>query len=101
MIACFSQRMLAASGISSSGIAERGGNIPAEQVFKLWREAQDATHDAFIAGHVATRVPFGAYAIGDYLLATASTPEQALQELIGVFPLVNGAFQLRLTSRGP
>jgi AraC-like DNA-binding protein len=95
-----SERMLAASGISSSGIAEPGGKIPAEQVFKLWQEAQDATHDAFIAGHVAARVPFGAYAIGDYLLATASTPEQALQELTGVFPLVNGAFELRLTSDG-
>jgi AraC-like DNA-binding protein len=95
-----SERLLDAAKIPQRQIAEPGARISAEQVFTLWGEAQKATHDALIAEHVAGRMPFGAYAIGDYLLAAGPTPRQALQKLIRVFPLVNGAFELRLTSRG-
>jgi AraC-like DNA-binding protein len=96
-----SDRLLAAAGISQNLIDEPGGRISADQVFALWQEAQKATGDALIAPHVAGIVPFGAYAIGDYLLAAGPTPEQALDKLIRVFGLVNGAFDLRLESRGP
>lgn len=96
-----SERLLAAPGIHKRQIAEPGAKVSADQLFALWREAQIATHDALIAAHVAGLVPFGAYGIGDYLLAAAPTPRQALGKLIHAFPLVNGAFELRLTSRGP
>jgi AraC-like DNA-binding protein len=96
-----SDRLLAAAGISQNLIDEPGAKISADQVFALWRQAQKATDDALIAEHVAALVPFGAYTIGDYLLAAGPTPQQALDKLIRVFGLVNGAFELRLTSRGP
>jgi len=96
-----SDRLLAAAGISQNLIDEPGARISADQVFALWQEAQNATGDALIAEHVAGLVPFGAYAIGDYLLAAGPTPQQALDKLIRVFGLVNGAFELRLESCGP
>jgi AraC-like DNA-binding protein len=95
-----SDRLLSAAGIPQNLIDEPGAKIAADQVFALWEEAQRATNDALIAEHVAGFVPFGAYAIGDYLLAAGPTPQQALGKLIRVFSLVNGAFELRLTSRG-
>jgi AraC-like DNA-binding protein len=95
-----SDRLLAAAGIPRNLIDEPGAKISADQVFALWGEAQQATDDALIAEHVAEFVPFGAYTIGDYLLAAGPTPQQALDKLIRVFALVNAAFELRLTSRG-
>jgi hypothetical protein len=96
-----SDRLLAAAGISQNLIDEPGARISADQVFALWQKAQNATGDALIGEHVAGLVPFGAYAIGDYLLAAGPTPQQALDKLIRVFGLVNGAFEVRLESRGP
>jgi AraC-like DNA-binding protein len=96
-----SESLLGAAGIPQRLIAESGAIISADQAFALWEEAGRATRDALIAEHVAETVPFGAYAIGDYLLAAGPSPREALDKLIRVFPLVNGAFELRLTSRGP
>jgi len=95
-----SERLLAAAGIPAEQISGPRARISAERVFALWEEGQKATHDALIAEHVAGFVPFGAYTIGDSLLAAGPTPRQALQKLIRTFPLVNGAFELQLTRQG-
>jgi AraC-like DNA-binding protein len=91
--------LLNAAGIPQRLIQEPGRRVSTDQVFSLWRAAEQATHDALIAQHVASLVPFGAYAIGDYLLAAGPTLRRALDKLIRAFPLVNGAFELRLISR--
>jgi AraC-like DNA-binding protein len=95
-----SDRLLAAAGIAPAQVAVPGSRLSAEQAFALWEEAQRATAEPLIAEHVTALLPFGAYRIADYLLMTGSTPREALQKFIRSFPLVNGAFQLQLSSSG-
>jgi len=92
--------LLAAAGIAPAQVAVPGSRLSAEQAFALWEEAQRATAEPLIAEHVTALLPFGAYRIADYLLMTGSTPREALQKFIRSFPLVNGAFQLQLSSSG-
>ncbi|HEX4996794.1 MAG TPA: AraC family transcriptional regulator [Terriglobia bacterium] len=93
-----SDGLLAAAGISPAQVAVPGSRITAEQAFTLWDEAQRATGDTLIAEHVTNLLPFGVYRIADYLLMTGATPRDSLEKFIRSFPLVNGAFQLQLTS---
>jgi len=93
-----SDGLLAAAGIRPSLISEPGSRLPAEQVFALWDEAERATDDPLIAEHVSDFLPFGTYRIADYLLLTGATPRDALQKFIRSFPLVNGAFEMQLTT---
>jgi hypothetical protein len=95
-----SDSLLAAAGIAPAQVAVPGSRLPAEQAFALWEQAQRATGEPLIAEHVTGLLPFGSYRIADYLLMTGPTPREALQKLIRSFPLVNGAFQLQLTSSG-
>ena len=92
--------LLAAAGIAPAQVAVPGSRLAAEQAFALWEEAQRVTGDPLIAEHVTRILPFGTYRIADYLLMTGSTPRDSLQKFIRSFPLVNGAFQLLLTSSG-
>lgn len=92
--------LLAVAGIPQRLIGEPGGRVSTDQVFALWKAAADATQDALIAQHVARFVPFGAYSIGDYLLAAGPTPRWALTKLSRIFPLLNAAFEVRMTTRG-
>jgi AraC-like DNA-binding protein len=95
-----SDSLLDAAGIDPAQVAVPGSRLSAEQAFALWEEAQRATAEPLIAEHVTALLPFGAYRIADYLLMTGSTPREGLQKFIRSFPLVNGAFQLQLTSSG-
>jgi AraC-like DNA-binding protein len=92
-------QLLAASGIQHRQVAQNDVRISAEQVFTLWGEAQKRTGDGLIAVHTADYLPFGAYRLIDYLLATSSNPRQGLIDLAKNFRLVNGAFALELTLR--
>ena len=91
--------LLATAGIQQALIVDPDARICAEQVFTLWGEAQKLTRDNLIAAHTAEFLPFGAYRLIDYLLATSSTPRGGLEKLARNFRLVNGAFVLRLTSQ--
>jgi AraC-like DNA-binding protein len=95
-----SDGVLAAAGVAPALVAVPGSRLAAEQAFALWDEAQRATGDSLIAEHVMNRLPIGTYRIADYLLLTGSTPRDSLQKFIRSFPLVNGAFELQLTSSG-
>jgi len=92
--------LLAAAGMSPDLVRVPGSRVSAEQAFALWGEARKATDDPFIAEHVSSFLPFGAYRIADYLLVTGATPRDSLQKFIRNFPLVNSAFELRLSSAG-
>jgi AraC-like DNA-binding protein len=95
-----SDELLAAAGIAQGLIREPGGRISTDQVFSLWKAAAQETHDPLIAQDVARLLPFGAYSIGDYLLAAGPTPRLALTKLGRILPLLNTAFDVRMTTRG-
>jgi AraC-like DNA-binding protein len=91
--------LLSSAGIGKKQIADPDARISAEQVFKLWEEAEKLTNDEFIAARTAHSLPIGTYKIVDYLLVTSATPHEGLKMLARYFRLVNGAFDLRLTSK--
>jgi len=93
-----SDDLLAAAGVLPESVAMPGGRLAAEQAFALWEHAERATGDPLIAEHVTSLLPFGTYRIADYLLLTGSTPSDSLQKFIRSFPLVNGAFELQLST---
>ena len=93
-----SDGLLAAAGIPSALISVPGSRLSAEQAFALWEEAGRATGDPLIAEHVARALPFGTYRIADYLLLTGATPRDSLKKFIRSFPLINGAFELQLST---
>ena len=93
-----SEALLAAAGVPSTLISVPGARLSAEQAFALWEEAGKATSDPLIAEHVTRVLPFGSYRIADYLLLTGATPRDSLKKFIRSFPLVNGAFELQLST---
>jgi AraC-like DNA-binding protein len=95
-----SEDLLAAADIPATLISVPGSRLSAEKAFALWEAAERATGDPLIAEHVAGILPCGTYRIADYLLLTGATPRDALQKFIRSFPLVNGAFELELSSSG-
>jgi len=90
--------LLSSARIQRKQITDPEARLAAEQAFALWGEAQNYTKDALIAVRTAEFLPFGAYKVIDYLLATSSTPRDSLNKLARNFRLVNGAFELQLTS---
>ena len=90
--------LLAAAGVPPALISVPGARLSAEQAFTLWEEAARATGDPLIAEHVTSVLPFGSYRIADYLLLTGATPRDSLNKFIRSFPLVNGAFELQLST---
>lgn len=90
--------LLSAARIPRQLIADPDARLPIQQVFALWEEAQKATDDGLIASHTVELLPFGAYRIIDYLLAAGSTPREGLTRFSRNFRLVNGGFELQLTS---
>lgn len=91
--------LLSSAGIGKKLIADPDARISAEQVFNLWEEAEKLTNDEFIAARTAHFLPLGTYKIVDYLLVTSATPREGLKKLARYFRLVNGAFELQLTSK--
>src|ERR1044071_7810434 len=92
-----SDGLVAMAGIPPRLIAEPDARLPVQQALSLWSEAQKTTGEPLLADQVARSLPFGAYKVADYLLGTALTPRDALQKLIRFMPLINRAFELRLT----
>jgi AraC-like DNA-binding protein len=92
-----SERLLSASRIQKGEITSFDARISAEHAFTLWEEAQKLTGDGMIAEHTTSYLPFGAFRLLDYLLATSSTAREGLTALVKNFRLVNCAFDLELT----
>jgi AraC-like DNA-binding protein len=93
------ENLLSALNLRHSDIQDPKGRIAVEQVYALWEEILDFTHDPMFALHAAERVPFGAYNILDYMLAMSSVPEQGLALSSRYFGLMNEAFRLNFYNR--
>lgn len=91
--------LLSDVGIKDKLIKDADARIPFEQVFTLWVEAQRRTGDEMIALHTAELLPFGAFKVVDYILATSSTPREGLNKVSCCYGLINGAFNLQLRTQ--
>jgi AraC-like DNA-binding protein len=84
------------AGISCNQVDEVSGCIPVETMYVLWDRAVHLTADPMFAVRTAEKVPFGAYRLFEYMLATSSTPRDALDSSCRCFELMNTAFLLSL-----
>ncbi len=67
----------------------------------LWESAERVDSKPLLPIRVAQAVPFGAFGILDYYVATAPTLQDGLQTLTQVFPTLGDGTQIVLTSDNP
>jgi len=86
--------LLAAAGLARAEVTDPDGRIAVDKMTALWREAYARTGDADLALHAAEALPFGAYAVIDFLARTSASIGAALERISRYFPLINNAVEL-------
>ncbi|HEX5058874.1 MAG TPA: AraC family transcriptional regulator [Kofleriaceae bacterium] len=86
--------LLAATGLTRAEVNNPDGRIPVEKMTALWREAHARAGDPDLALHAAEALPFGAYAVIDFLARTSATIGAALERISRYFPLINSVVEL-------
>ncbi|MGB9119654.1 MAG: AraC family transcriptional regulator [Candidatus Angelobacter sp.] len=89
-------KLLAMVGLTDHCIDNPFDHIPVEKVCALWERVMGLPIDPMFGVHLAEKVPFGAYHVLDYMLATSSSPGDALARSCRSFGVMNNAFQLSL-----
>lgn len=89
-------KLLAKVGLTEHCIDNPSGRIPVEKVYVLWESVMSLPMDQMFGVHLAERVPFGAYRVLDYMLATSASPRDALERSCRSFGVMNSAFLLSL-----
>jgi AraC-like DNA-binding protein len=92
--------LLAAVGLTRHEVTDPDGRIPVDKMAALWREAHARSSDPDLALHAAEALPFGAYAVIDFLARTAVTIGAALERISRYFPLINNAVELPIEHAG-
>ncbi len=92
--------LLAAAGLTRAEVSDPDGRIPVEKMTALWREASARAGDPDIALHAAEALPFGAYAVIDFLARTSTTIGAALERISRYFPLINNVIELPIEVAG-
>lgn len=90
------EKVIQEAGLSRSSLQRTSDHIPVEKMHLLWDSVLKRTHDQMFGLHAAERVPFGEYRLLDYIMASASSPLQALLLTRHSFNLLNSAFLLVL-----
>lgn len=86
--------MLAAAGIDRGALDDPDARLPGERVAVLWREALARSGDPDLALRAAESLPFGAYAVVDFLCRNSATIGEGMQRISRYFPLINSAVEL-------
>jgi len=92
--------LLAAAALTRAEVADPDGRIPVDKMTALWREAHARAGDPDLALHAAEALPFGAYAVIDFLARTSTTVGAAFERISRYFPLINNAVELRIEHAG-
>lgn len=90
------EKLLAKVGLTDDSIENPSCRIPVEKIFALWDSVMSLPIDQMFGVHLAEKVPFGAYRVLDYILATSSSPKDALERSCRSFGVMNSAFLLSL-----
>jgi AraC-like DNA-binding protein len=89
--------LLAAAGLTRARVCDPDARIPVETMSALWREAYARANDPDLALHAAEALPFGAYAVIDFLARTSTSIGGALERVSRYFPLINSVVELPIT----
>lgn len=92
--------LLAAAELTRAEVSDPDARIPVEKMTALWAEAYARAGDPDLALHAVEALPFGAYAVIDFLARTSGTIGTALERISRYFPLINTAVELPITSTG-
>jgi AraC-like DNA-binding protein len=92
--------LLAASGLSRAEVTDPDARIPVEKMTALWREAHARADNPDLALHAAEALPFGAYAVIDFLARTSTSIGAALGRISRYFPLINSVVELPIEVAG-
>ncbi|HEY4244213.1 MAG TPA: AraC family transcriptional regulator [Kofleriaceae bacterium] len=88
--------LLAAAKLARTEVADPDGRIPVDKMAVLWREAHARSADPDLALHAAESLPFGAYAVIDFMARTSTSIGAALERIARYFPLINSAVELAI-----
>ncbi|HEU0036196.1 MAG TPA: AraC family transcriptional regulator [Kofleriaceae bacterium] len=92
--------LLAAAGLTRAEVGDPDGRIAVDKMAALWREAHARAADPDLALHAAEALPFGAYAVIDFLARTSTTIGAAFERISRYFPLINSAVELPIEVAG-
>jgi AraC-like DNA-binding protein len=92
--------LLAAAELSRAEVSDPDARIPVEKMTALWREAYEHARDPDLGLHAAEALPFGAYAVIDFMARTSVTIGTALERISHYFPLINSVVELPITVTG-
>src|SRR5262245_46214572 len=94
------EALLAAAGLRRAEVADPDARIHVEKMTALWREAYARAGDPDLALHAAEALPFGAYAVIDFLARTSAGIGAALERISRYFPLINSAVEVPIELGG-
>ena len=88
--------VLAGANLSRAALASIDNRLPYDGVHRLWEAAAVAANDRSLGAHVAEALPFGAFDLFDYILATATTLGEGLARLVHYVRLIFDLSNLHL-----
>jgi AraC-like DNA-binding protein len=87
--------LLAEAGIPPAFLEEPDARIAAPTVLALWHALRERTGDPALQLEAPTSLPFGAYRVIDYLVATSPTVGAGVERFVRFFPLIAEGVALR------
>lgn len=90
------EQLLYAVDVSHEALNTPHGRIPLSKARQLWVQASKMANTPHFVLDIAQAVPFGAYQIIDFLVASAPTLGAGLIQLATYLPLVNPSFDLNV-----
>ncbi len=93
-------RLFSKINLSESYIMQPDGRTSFKDVVRLWQESYKQTRERMIGVKAASQLPFGAFKVIDYMMATSQTPRDGLSKALKYYPLINEGFDLEIKLKG-
>lgn len=87
--------LLADAGVPMGLLEEPDARLDAPTVLALWNALRERTGDPALQLEAPTSLPFGAYRVIDYLVATSPTVGAGVERFVRFFPLIAERVALR------
>jgi len=88
--------LVAAAGVTDRDLDDPDALLPAAGLYRMWAAAERLWARPGLGLHAAGQVPFGAYEVLDYLMATSGTVGEALSRLVDCFAVMTRTAQYRI-----
>ncbi len=93
-------RLVAEVGIDPRVLDDPDERVPAERMFRLLEHAARLTGDDALGLHAAEAIPFGAFAVLDYVAASSRNVGEGLERIARYYSLVHNRAELDLKVSG-